>query len=199
MLNDLEFIGDLAIVQIQTVPLKTGGLRNRFYDPIHLVAVQEALLTPRGVIGIAEDGKQILDAHHADHPQSRFSGTNGISVGFTGHYDRMRSRFGDHLVVGAAGENLIVAGPLAPGPEDLTDRLIFENPDGTRVEFRLFKAMAPCNEFSHYVNRSEGSLPPSVLKETMQFLNGGTRGFALELVDAGEARLVAGARLFKWQ
>jgi hypothetical protein len=55
--------------------------------------------------------------------------------------------------------------------------------------------MAPCNEFSHYVNRSEETLPASVLKETLQFLNGGTRGFALELIGAEEARLVAGARL----
>lgn len=197
MQNDLRPSGRLAFIQVQTQPLKTGGPHNRLYDPVHLVTVAEAVLTPRGVIGITADGQRIVDAHHADHPLTRFSGINGISIGFTGHYERMRSRFGDHLADGAAGENLIVDGEMAPEPQELAGRLVFENPDGSRVEFRLVKAMAPCDEFSHYVNGSEGRLAAGVLKETLQFLDGGTRGYALALVGAEEARLVTGARFFR--
>ena len=197
MQNELQPIGDLAFVQVQAQPLKTSGPDNPYYNPANLVVVQEVRLSPFGVVGVGADGERILDAHHADHPRSRFGGSNGISVGFIGHYDRMRTRFGDPLPDGAAGENLIVSGPDAPKPEDLAGRLIFENPDGSRFEFRLVKAMAPCQEFSHYVNRSSGTLPAGVLKDTLQFLDGGTRGYALELVGAEEAWLVPGARLFR--
>ncbi|HUF38394.1 MAG TPA: hypothetical protein VMN57_07720 [Anaerolineales bacterium] len=197
MQNEFQSIGVLAIVQVQARPLNTGGPKNPRYDPAHIVVVPEIRLSNRGVIGIAADGTRIVDAHHTDHPESRFGGSNGISIGFTGHYDRMRTRFSEDLFDGVAGENLIVSGPLAPGPDDLRGRLVFENPDGSRFEFRLFKHMAPCSEFSQYVNGSSGSLPAEVLKETLQFLEGGTRGFALELVGAEEAWLTAGARLLR--
>lgn len=197
MQNERKLIGDLAVIQVQSWPLKRGSPGNRYFDPANLVVVAEALLTPRGVVGIRSDGSRIVDAHHADHPESRFSGVNGISIGFTGHYDRMRTRFGDHLADGVAGENLIISSGMAPGMEDLAGRMIFENPDGTSVEFRLFKAMAPCDEFSHYVNGAADRLPAQVLKETLQFLDGGTRGFALQLVGAFEARLLTGAKLYQ--
>jgi len=197
MQNEPRELGTLAFVQVQSQPLKTGSPARQYFDPVHLVGVPEVLLSPRGVVGIAADGKRIVDAHHADHPQSRFGGSNGISIGFTGHYDRMRRRFGDHLTDGVAGENLIVTGPGAPWPDDLKGTLVFENPDGSRYEFRLVKAMAPCNEFSHYVNRSTGQLPAGVLKETLQFLDGGTRGYTLQLAGGDEARLLPGARLIR--
>jgi hypothetical protein len=107
----------------------------------------------------------------------------------------MRARYGGHPADGAAGENLVVSGPEAPVSKDLQGRLVFENPDGSSFSFRLVKAMAPCNEFSHYVHRNGEKLPADVLKNTLQFLDGGTRGFALELVDSETARLVPGARL----
>ncbi len=55
--------------------------------------------------------------------------------------------------------------------------------------------MAPCDEFSHFARRASTRLHAAVLKETLQFLDGGRRGFTLRLKKRGEAILSSGARL----
>lgn len=192
--NTLE-IGTVRFVQVQREPLKTRINADRVYRPEGLEQVQALHMTPDGIVGIRADGEQVLDAHHKDHPNSRFRGANGISIGFTAHYERMRSRFGGHVTDGIAGENIIAAAEFPFMEGDLRGGLVFENPDGTRCRFRLNKAMAPCDEFSHFVHQAGNRLPPDVLKETLQFLDGGRRGFTLLLDEAGNARVLPGARI----
>lgn len=189
-------IGEVIFVQVQRVPLKQGVSPNKVYNPAGLVRVPEVLLTQSGVVGVGDDGKHIIDAHHEMHPESRFNGRNGISVGFSGHYDLMRAQYGDHLTDGIAGENLIVRSAAAPGAEELDGALVFVNPDGTECRVKLVKPMAPCNEFSHFVRKETGRLAPNVLKETLQSLEDGRRGFALSLDGAKTGRVQAGARLY---
>jgi len=57
---------------------------------------------------------------------------------------------------------------------------------------------APCEEFSHFVARSQHEkLPATELKATLQFLNNGRRGFLLVLSDGQEmATVQAGDRVF---
>lgn len=195
MINKL--IGTVRFVQIQREPLKMGNATERVYDPSFLERVDEIRLTSEGVIGIHGDGEEILDAHHKNHPNSRFRGGNGISVGFTAHYDSMRAQFGDHIPDGIAGENIVVFSDEPYTADDLRGELLIENPDGSHCRFRLNKAMAPCNEFSHFVHQAEDRLPSEILKETLQFLDGGRRGFTLTLVpgDGAPGLVQPGAKL----
>ena len=188
-------IGKVIFVQVQRVPLKQGPRSERYYDPSGLVRVPGLDLSPNGVVGLAADGERILDAHHRDHPESRFMGLNGISVGFTPHYERMRNDFGDHLTDGIAGENVIVESEKAFSVDDLQGLLVFENPDGSECRMRLYKAMAPCDEFSHFAKQAKERLPASTLKATLQALEDGRRGFTIALDDADAGRVLAGARL----
>ena len=196
MKNNRTEIGEVLFVQVQRIPLKQGAPQNKIYDPAGLVRVPEVLLTPSGVVGVSADGEHIVDAHHEQHPESRFNGLNGISVGFTGHYDLMRASFGDHLTDGIAGENMIVRSTAAFSADDLQGTLVFANPDGSECRMQHVKPMAPCNEFSHFVRQETGRLPANVLKETLQKLEGGRRGFALALSGADSGRVQAGARLY---
>ena len=96
---------------------------------------------------------------------------------------------------GAAGENMIVSSPAAYTADELKGVMVFENPDGTSCRMRVYRPMAPCNEFSHYAQQSE-RLPAGLLKETLQFLDKGRRGFALTLEGAEQGHVLQGARVF---
>ncbi len=194
MENEAKLIGEVIILQVQRISLKQGESGQRYYDPAGLLPVQEVLLSPKGVLGLRADGAQVVDAHHADHPETRFKGTNGISIGLTGHYDRMRRQFGAHLRDGIAGENMIIACDTLYAVDELAGTLVFENPDGTVCRMNNVRSMAPCDEFSHFAQQSAERLPAAVLKDTLQFLDDGTRGFALSLIET-EGRIVLGAKI----
>ncbi len=196
MKNDRIEIGEVLLVQVQRVPLKQGDAPDRYYDPSGLVRLPEIRLTPDGVVGISVDGEEVIDAHHKRHPQSRFKGVNGISVGFTAHYERMQRRYGDHLENGIAGENLVILSDIAYTAGDLAGCLVFVNPDGSECCTRMYKAMAPCNEFSRFAQRATGRISPSVLKETLQDLDGGRRGFAILLAGDESGVVRTGARVY---
>jgi hypothetical protein len=96
-------------LQVQTRPMKQGRAPWRFYDPSCLREVDALRLTPSGVIGVLADGTELIDVHHAAHPESRDRrGLAGISVMATGDYAALRARYGDHLVDGIAGEGVLV-------------------------------------------------------------------------------------------
>ncbi len=105
----MRTIGTVARLQIQRSSLKTGEKPNRAYDPAPLLPVSRLTVTPDGVLGAGPDGGWIVDVHHRAHPETKNEdGLHGVSVGFTSHYAAMRERFGDRIVVGCAGENVIV-------------------------------------------------------------------------------------------
>ena len=102
-------IGRIKLLQVQQSGLKVKQQPYGYYDPTPLLTVKSLLLYPDGVIGVTADGRRVIDVHHVQHPASRnHSGINGVSVAFTSHYEAMRSKFGDHLVDGCAGENILV-------------------------------------------------------------------------------------------
>ncbi|MDQ3653860.1 MAG: hypothetical protein M3457_02115, partial [Chloroflexota bacterium] len=104
--HGLELLGTIVRLQVQTASLKCGDRPRSWYNPEFIRPVPELRLDDGGVTGL--DGEDIADVHHRDHPRSKWRGENGVSVGFTGHYARMRDRFGPHLVDGIAGENILV-------------------------------------------------------------------------------------------
>ena len=136
----------------------------------------------------------MLDAHHPAHPRSRNRGGNGISVGFSGHYDAIRARCGDRATPGVAGENVIVAHDGIVAPADIAAGLAIETAAGLLLLDHVIPA-PPCAEFSRWIMAfPEGTPPDRSVTETLQFLGDGMRGFYA--VPAGSARVRVGDRVF---
>lgn len=188
-------VGTVVRLQVQRSRLKPGRATTRVYDPAPLLQVPALLVEPRGVRGLTADG-EVLDVHHADHPDTRNSRlANGISVLPAAHYRRMRSRYGDHLVDGAAGESLLLdtGGPMTEA--DLAGDLLLETADGGHLQLDSAQAAPPCVEFSRFaLGRDVGPVDDELLA-ALDDLGGGARGFYLRA--RGTGRVEVGARLLR--
>ena len=91
----------------------------------------------------------------------------------------MDDRFG-RVADGVAGENVIVAGPPLR-MSDLPDGLLVRRPDGTSYELRAPRPAAPCREFTSYLLGSPQVLDRSELRDELDFLGEGTRGFIVDV------------------
>jgi len=88
-------IGTVVHLQIQTSSLKKGVRPLRVYDPSPLLPVPRLRLAPEGAVGLAEDGSEHPDVHHAAHPHTKRARGREVSFGFTSHYRSMRERYGE--------------------------------------------------------------------------------------------------------
>jgi hypothetical protein len=177
MYHNLEPIGRIVRLQVQTAHLKQGTQPRRWYDPAPITDVAVLLLDEGGVTGIASDGSTHHDVHHRDHPISRNRGDNGISIGFTSHYAVMRDRFGAHISDGVAGENILVDSGTVQTEETLTGTLVIETAAGT-VRLEQIIAAPPCVEFTRFCMRWPPDLRPDrTVTEGLRFLDAGMRGF----------------------
>lgn len=192
-------IGRVKLVQIQRSSLKAGERLNRYYDPAPLLVVARLLVDPEGVAGLTEAGERIIDVHHARHPASKNQqGLNGISASFTSHYQTMRERFGPHLTDGIAGENILVEADRSFTLANLGAALAIQDQDeGSLIYLDALMVAAPCVEFSRFAAEQDEPLPAEVLKATLQFLDGGRRGFYARLAGTHDQAIVrAGDRVF---
>jgi hypothetical protein len=191
-------IGSIKQLQIQRASLKRGQRPLRYYDPAPLLVVERLRLGPGGAIGLSATGEQLIDVHHAGHPESKHrQGINGISIGFTSHYREMRDRFGAHLVDGCAGENILVESGCGWDAEQLGESLVIQCADGREIALDSVIVAAPCVEFSRFAHLSADPLTSDELRSTLQFLDGGMRGFYARLADGQpEAEIRAGDRIF---
>jgi hypothetical protein len=191
MTENMRALGMVKLVQIQPSGLIVQTEAGEIYDPSRRVEVDSLLVTQ---LGIEADinGERVIDIHHIDHPDKAYDNKDLVSIGFTSHYEAMRKRFGEHMVNGAAGENIIIEYEHEIWMEDLGEKLIFENvKTGKRSLFDVIRFAAPCNEFSHFVADSQHErLPADELKSTLQFLNNGRRGFLLVLSDGQDSATV---------
>jgi hypothetical protein len=172
-------IGRIKQVQIQPSPLKVKSSDFKYYDPSPLLVVESLELTPDGVFGITAKQKRVMDVHHIDHPTSgNHHGTNGVSFGFTSHYETMRTQFGEHVVNGCAGENILIETDAIIALTDLGRNIAIQSEEtGQFVYLTKFKVATPCVEFSQYAANHGLPLAAAPLKATLQFLNHGRRGF----------------------
>jgi len=174
----LHEIGRIKQVQVQRASLKAGERPYRYYDPTPLLVVDGLLLSPGGVIGLSANGEQVIDVHNTGHPASKNQrGLNGISIGFTSHYQAMRERYGLHLADGIAGENILVESDRDFALADLGERLAIRTAGGALVYLADLLVAAPCVEFSQFAASQGEKLPPEALKDALQFLHDGRRGF----------------------
>ncbi len=172
-------LGRIKQVQVQRSSLKLESPEYSYYDPAPLLVVESLELTPEGISGITFNGKRIMDVHHANHPASRnHNGTNGVSLGFTSHYETMRTQFGEHMVDGCAGENILIETDSIITLADLGNTLAIQSEEtGEFVYLTKFKVAAPCVEFSQFAANHGSPLEAAPLKATLQFLHHGRRGF----------------------
>jgi hypothetical protein len=191
-------IGLIRHVQIQRSSLKQGQRPQRYYDPTPLLLVERLQLSPGGVSAASADGESIIDVHHAGHPETKQQrGLNGISIGFTSHYRAMRDRYGAHLDDGCAGENILIQSDQIWSIDDLGTALVIECADGQRVTLDGLIVAAPCVEFSRFAHLSADPLTADQLRTTLQFLDGGIRGFYARLAPGqADAEIRAGDRVF---
>lgn len=191
-------IGLIKLVQIQRSSLKQGQRPQRYYDPTPLLVVERLLLAPPGVSVVSTDGESIIDVHHAGHPETKNSlGANGISFGFTSHYRAMRDRYGAHLPDGCAGENILVESDHVWSLDELGASLMIERADRQLVALDGLITAAPCVEFSRFAHLSAEPLTSDQLRTTLQFLDGGMRGFYARLANGQpDAEIRADDRVF---
>jgi hypothetical protein len=197
-------IGRVKLVQIQKRSLKFGERPYRYYDPSPLLVVEALQVTPEGCIGLTEEGEKILDKHHSEHPDSGYSGNNGVSLGFTGHYAMMRREFGEHLVDGCAGENILIDSEKGVYQvSNLGERVWIESAaTGERVVLNEIVSAAPCVEFSCYaIDHGRSAYNPEIakgrIKRTLQFLSDGVRGFYASVEQGkGEGVIRVGDRVY---
>lgn len=170
-------IGRIVRLQIQRDTLKTGVKPDRVYDPAPILAVPRLAVTPDGVLGAGVDGAWIVDVHHRAHPASKNpDGEHGLSVGFTSHYDAMRERFGDRLVLGCAGENIIAEADGRLHTTNLADGLAIVSTDGIEIlGLSVLQVAHPCRPFTGWALGIR--VAPEVLKAHLQFLDDGMRGY----------------------
>src|SRR6267143_1095305 len=139
-------VGTIVRLQIQRASLKTGEKPDRVYDPAPILAVERLAVSSDGVLGGGREGGWLVDVHHRAHPSTKNEdGLHGVSVGFTSHYALMRDRFGARIVVGCAGENVIVAPDRTFTYEDLAGGVAIVATDGPeRIRLKVLQVAHPC-------------------------------------------------------
>jgi len=192
MKNTIRELGNVKLVQVQPSGLIIETPSGYFYDVTRRVEVDRLLITSLGIEAITSEGDHVLDIHHINHPDKAYDNDDLVSIGFTSHYEAMRARFGEHMVDGSAGENIIIEYAAEVWTEDLGRQIAIESAEtGHRTLLDVVKYAAPCEEFSHFAaNHQHERLPAAELKSTLQFLNNGRRGFLLVLSEGQEAASV---------
>ncbi len=168
-------LGTIVRLQVQRDPLKEKGVG---YDPAPILAVEEASLDLRGMVGRHGDA-WIVDAHHAAHPRVRGGGRRALSIGFAGHYDEMAERFG-RADLGCAGENIVLdtSGRVTVG--DLAGEVVVHT-GGGEVVLGGARVAAPCAEFTSWIKGLDVVVPKLDQADDVDFLDHGTRGFILDV------------------
>ncbi|MCP4427386.1 MAG: hypothetical protein GY803_23100 [Chloroflexi bacterium] len=185
-------IGKVVRVQVQVESLKRGERPYRTYSLTNLRTMPAIKLTKGGVTGLEDDvanlrGAELRDVHHMAHPRSRYRDGNGISFNFTSHYGRMRDRYGDHMTLGCAGENIVVKTDEDFALSQLEAGLVIVTGAGQKVRLEQTAVMLPCLPFSKFSLQNDNP-SADALKETLQFLDQGMRGFMVVL--GGETAVI---------
>ncbi|MCP3977491.1 MAG: hypothetical protein GY720_23645 [bacterium] len=195
-------LGEVAVVQVQPEGLiidRPDTPTGSFYDSSRRVEVDRLVITSKGIEATLADGTHVLDVHHLSHPRKAYDDDDLVCIGFTSHYESMRSKFGAHMVDGIAGENIVIDTPREIWPEDIHGFVEIENQDTSdlaRLSFVSFAA--PCVEFSQFCAQNQHvEMPKDELRETLRFLGRGRRGFLLVLDEGQDAVTVRpGDRVF---
>ncbi len=183
MVKRLRELGRIKLTQLQPSGLIIETPSGYFYDATRLVVVDRLQITPLGIEATTPEGEHVLDIHHINHPDKAYDNDDLVCIGFTSHYNAMRARFGDHMVDGIAGENIVIDFEEEVWPGDLGSQIGIENAaTGELALLDMVSFAAPCEEFSHFAAQSQHKkLPADELKSILHFLGNGRRGYLLVL------------------
>lgn len=189
MVESLRELGKVKLVQLQPTGLIIQTPTGEYYDPSRRVEVEKLHITTEGIEAVTPAGEHVLDIHHLAHPDKAYGNDDLVCIGFTSHYAAMRTRFGEHMIDGVAGENIIIEYDQEIWPEDLGQGIVIENQEtGSLAFLDLVRFAAPCDEFSHFVAQSQDErLPTNELKSTLQFLGNGRRGYLFVISEGQDA------------
>lgn len=171
-------LGRIVQLQVQLDVLKPGEGDQRVFDPTPLRSVPRLWISPEGTLAEGPDGGYLLDVHHAAHPRSRQrEGVNALSFGSSFHWAEMMAHFGRDLPLGIAGENFLVDSDLREVfKAGATNAFILSAHTGRRFPLTQIRAAQPCAPFAAYLLGELHPDPPR-LKNALQFLSHGTRGY----------------------
>lgn len=175
-------------LQVQVEPLKRGEKPHGWYDASRIRQVDRLSVGEDGCIG-ERQGETIVDVHNVTHPRSRNHGrASGLSLGFSSHYGAMREMFGPRVINGAAGENVLVDIEERMTPDRLAHAAV-RTRDGVVVGFVEVEIAEPCVEFSRFVTGVELGDRTLRMREPLQQLRGGMRGFYVALAQPVELQV----------
>lgn len=174
----MQRLGRVVSLQVQTDSIKTGRKPHERYTPTpHLVGVCALHLSSDGVVGVNESGATLPDVHNRTHPHSKWRGNNSLSIGFTGHYAEMRSRFGDHLVDGIAAESVLIEHDGLVELPLLNNGIVVRRGD-QQIEIGPWEVAHPCAPFAKFcLKYPDNERPDHRITEALRFLENGMRGF----------------------
>lgn len=180
-------VHSIVRLQIQSAPLKRGDKPYKWYDPSYIRPVDRLDVTADGATGQVDgDPTEMIDVHNVTHPETRNHGrASGFSIGFTSHYEIMRDQFGEHITDGVAGENLLVDADRRITADDLAGAAL-RTTGGHEVPFDEVLIAEPCVEFSRFVLRVPRGEAGAAMREPLQALRGGLRGFYVGLAEPVE-------------
>ena len=102
----------------------------------------------------------------------------------------MRTRFGSHIADGVAGENILVEAEDERLLTELVHGLVIQSRQTERYIYLIeLLVAAPCVEFSRFALREEQASNEEI-RETLQFLHLGRRGFYARLASGQEEGVV---------
>ena len=175
----MQQIGRIEKLQLQRSRLKLGKGDARTYDPEPIQQMPAIYLTADGVLGV-HNGAELLDIHHIRHPNSvnrRATGKfNAISFNFTSHYRQMGDRFGERGADGFGGENILIATETKFALDMLSAGIVIIH-NGQKIHLEQVSVAHPCVPFSSFMLGMSPKEAQPKLKETLQFLDAGMRGF----------------------
>ncbi len=187
-------LGIITRLQLQTQPLKTGIRPEKTYGLAHLVSVDALQLSPLG-FSAELDGAVVLDVHHANHAFSRYRADdhNAISFNISSNYARMRARFGERIRVGCAAENILIECDQDLQADAFARGIRIQTREGATILLHNVRSAPPCAPFTRWALDLSGDnatepVPTKLQKESLQFLDNGTRGFYCEY--SGETQII---------
>lgn len=175
-----DFVPVGQVIRLQIHLERIAPDKSLYHSPTpadHLCQVDALRCDHRGVCGVMADGSLQQDLHHKDHPQSRFRRANDISLMLSGHYAKIREKFGDHMVDGIAGENVLVDFDEIMTIDDLASGIVIGD-DDRQLPIEAWRIATPCAPFSRLAAKvSLDEKPDRRVTEALTFLNHGMRGF----------------------
>ncbi|MCF7688379.1 MAG: hypothetical protein K9N01_08750 [Cephaloticoccus sp.] len=190
---DLRRLGTISLLQVQSASLMRETPVVRLFDPAPLRCCEALEISSAGAIGLNAEGQRIVDVHNANHPETRYRGMNTLSFGFDTHLQMMSDRFGRHLTPGCAGENLIIATEHVIELTDVAAGILIRSV--TDVVLTDVMVAEPCAPFARFALQRP-DLTPTKVKEALQYLGHGIRGFYCRAVVDQPVRIQIGDSVF---